>query len=432
MRAVITNFGTTGDVMPFLALAVELRRHKHEVVLALPPHYKAWVESYDLEFFSTGAEFQQATYELNRYLMAELDMQVSFEQMTALYASQVEALPQLFHDLCDACYKADVIICGTLPPSGHAISAKLGIPFVSVQIYHFGGKRLPSGITPFINPLLTQLGFGSLHDGSRLDSCSPFLNLIAISRYVIPPPADLPDHHHITGYFFLDTKGTPDHELVEFIDGSSPLIVFSFGSMLHHDPKRVTDIFLESIRRIGCRAIIQHGSSNLAIGDLPSNIRAVGFVPHNWLFSRAACVVHHGGAGTTAATLRLGVPSVVVPHLFDQPIWAQLIHELGCSEPPIAYSQLTVERLTSAINTTITTSGYHRTTSSLSKKINTEMGVQKARQLIEDLVYKKKLYYQNEGMYDRQSIEITGKIEESTLKRKHYQYKMRARKRFIN
>jgi sterol 3beta-glucosyltransferase len=209
-----------------------------------------------------------------------------------------------------------------------------------------------------------------------------------MSRHVCPPPSHWPPHYHMTGFFFLDEEWQPDPALAEFLAAGEPPVVVTFGSMTHSDPNTLTDLILEAIRRVGCRAIIQQGWSGLAQHPLPSNVYAASYVPHGWLFSHATCIVHHGGAGTSGAAFRAGVPSVFVPHTFDQPVWADLAHSLGYCVPPIPYLELSADRLSAAITATLTTPRYQQVATELSEKIRAEQGVRRARLLIEQLVRK--------------------------------------------
>ncbi|HYO58871.1 glycosyltransferase [Archangium sp.] len=114
---------------------------------------------------------------------------------------------------------------------------------------------------------------------------------------------------------------------------------------MHHDAEALTGLILEALRELGGRAIIQRGWAGLARHALPEGVLAVDFVPHSWLFPRAACVVHHGGAGTTAAAFRAGVPAVIVPHTLEQPLWAEFSRALGCTVSVIPFQQLSAASL---------------------------------------------------------------------------------------
>ncbi|MCI0485802.1 MAG: glycosyltransferase, partial [Blastocatellia bacterium] len=207
----------------------------------------------------------------------------------------------------------------------------------------------------------------------------------AVSRHVFPAPVDWPSHHHMTGYFFLDEEEwEPDKELAEFISGGDPPVVFTFGSTTYQSPETLTEIILDAVKRVGCRAIIQHGWSGLATRRLPPDVMAVGYVPHNWLFQRARCVVHHGGAGTVAASYRAGVPSIFITH--GPSFRAELARELGCVGAVVSYWELSAESLASALAATLSNPACREAARLLADKIRTERGVENACLQIEKLV----------------------------------------------
>src|SRR5678815_4085551 len=124
--------------------------------------------------------------------------------------------------------------------------------------------------------------------------------------------------------------------------------------MMGFDAKKTIEIILEAARGLDRRVVVQSGWAGLAAGDVPKNVHVASFVPHDWLFSRAACVVHHGGAGTTAAAMRAGVPQTIVWHLGDQPVWGKRVAQLGVGLAPRSHHDLdaawlrkTIERMTS-------------------------------------------------------------------------------------
>lgn len=429
MRAILTNFGTTGDFLPYLALAVELRRHGHQPVLAYPPYYAWLAERYGMEFISIGPDLQ--TIQSN-IIVAMHTMPDTVEEMCALFAPLALALPQMYHELRAACRDADVLISGPMQPASRMVHETTGIPFVSSQENHFGGGGTPAfqqATASLINPFRAQFGLRPLCHPVTHDANSPQLALYAMSRHISPPPIDWPAHYHMTGFFFLDDDAwQPDPELAAFMAAGEPPVVVTFGSMAHDDPGALTDLILEAIRRAGCRAVIQQGWSGLAQQKLPPNIYAVGYVPHTWLFPRAACIVHHGGPGTAAAAFRAGVPSVFVPHTFDQPVWAALAHDLGYAGPPIPYQELTAARLGAAITMTLATPRYYQLAAEISQKIWSEQGVQKARHSIEQLVYKIGLQ-REEAVAIPQDGDHAAKRDEKISRRRSYQHKQLSRRR---
>src|SRR5690606_34222943 len=115
------------------------------------------------------------------------------------------------------------------------------------------------------------------------------------------------------------------------------------------DPRALKGILIDALRRAGRRAVLVTGWAGLDTTDLPGTIHAVPEAPFSGLFDRVDAVVHHGGAGTTAAALRAGLPQVVVPSALDQPFWAQRLHALGVAPPPVPRTALTAERLVAAL-----------------------------------------------------------------------------------
>ena len=117
------------------------------------------------------------------------------------------------------------------------------------------------------------------------------------------------------------------------------------------DPIKLTKIVFEAIQKTGQRALVSKGWGNLGIDDVdvPDNILVIGSCPHDWLFRQVSCVIHHGGAGTTAAGLAFGRPTVIVPFFGDQQFWGSIIARAGAGPIPIPHKQLTVDKLSDAI-----------------------------------------------------------------------------------
>lgn len=142
------------------------------------------------------------------------------------------------------------------------------------------------------------------------------------------------------------------------------------------DQVRLTRIVFEAIKNAGQRAIVSKGWGNLGVdqADAPDNILIVGSVPHDWLFQQVSCVIHHGGAGTTAAGLSLGCPTIIVPFFGDQQFWGRIVARAGAGPVPIPYKQLTAEKLTEAIQSALGPSMKEKA-QEISQKMKSESGV---------------------------------------------------------
>lgn len=144
-------------------------------------------------------------------------------------------------------------------------------------------------------------------------------------------------------------------------------------------PEELTDIIFDAIQETGQRALISKGWSKIGSGrtDIPENIFLLDSSPHDWLFKHVSCVVHHGGAGTTAAGLLAGLPTVIVPFFGDQPFWGSIVARAGAGPQPIPFKRLTTERLASAINQALGSETKQKA-SSIGEQMRTENGAENA------------------------------------------------------
>jgi sterol 3beta-glucosyltransferase len=209
--------------------------------------------------------------------------------------------------------------------------------------------------------------------------------LLGYSPAVVPPAADWPPNVHTTGYWFLDDDQgwTPPARLLDFLAAGERPVAIGFGSMGGREREAWQRLLLEAVSRSGRRAVLLAGWAGLGGDKLPGNVLGLEAAPHVWLFPRMAAVVHHGGAGTTAAAFRAGVPQVVVPHLADQPFWGQRVERLGVGPRPIPRPVVTVDNLSSAIRTASTDLSMLRCALDLSERVKNEDGVSAAVTFLE-------------------------------------------------
>ncbi len=155
--------------------------------------------------------------------------------------------------------------------------------------------------------------------------------------------------------------------------------------MPSRDPQKTYDLITDALRQAGQRGIIASGWGG-QVSTQSESIHVLDHAPHDWLFPRVAAVVHHGGAGTTAAGLRAGKPTLVIPHLADQPYWGRRVHELGVGAKPIKRQKLTVEALADGIRQITDDAEMQRKAADLGAQIRSEDGVGNAVKLIEQLI----------------------------------------------
>ncbi|MFJ5588946.1 glycosyltransferase [Streptomyces noursei] len=194
------------------------------------------------------------------------------------------------------------------------------------------------------------------------------------SPLVVPRPADWPSQVEVAGYWWPARPHgwRPPAELVDFLQAGPPPVFIGFGSMAPGQGERLGELVMAAVARTGMRAVVQAAWAGLgAVGD---DILAIGDLPHDWLFPRTAAVVHHAGAGTTAAGLRAGVPAVPVPVMADQPFWAARLHQLGVAARPLPFHELTAEALGAAITACVTEPALRQRAAELARRIAAEDG----------------------------------------------------------
>jgi UDP:flavonoid glycosyltransferase YjiC (YdhE family) len=204
--------------------------------------------------------------------------------------------------------------------------------------------------------------------------------LYGFSHSVVPRPTDWGPEVAVTGYWFLDRQAnwSPPRELADFLASGPPPICVGFGSMPSSDPEQMTELFTRALERAGQRGILLTGWGGLAKAKLPETVLALEAAPHDWLFPRVAAVVHHGGAGTTAAALRAGAPALVIPFIADQRFWGQRITALGAGLGPIPQRKLNVEKLAVVLRALVENPSFRARARDVASTLAREDGVARA------------------------------------------------------
>jgi UDP:flavonoid glycosyltransferase YjiC (YdhE family) len=206
---------------------------------------------------------------------------------------------------------------------------------------------------------------------------APILN--GWSPRVLPHPPDWGSHLPVTGYWFLDhpEDWTPPDGLQDFLDSGPPPVSVGFGSMGGARSEELATSVLRALAKTGDRAVLVTSWGGLGNADLPDTVFKANEVPYDWLFPRVRAAVHHGGAGTTAASLRAGAPTVVVPFFTDQSFWGARVASLGVGAHPIPQAKLSADRLAAALEET-RGAGMRERARVLGEKIRAEDGVARA------------------------------------------------------
>ena len=225
----------------------------------------------------------------------------------------------------------------------------------------------------------------SLGLASRGRPLAPARTLYCYSPSLVPTPADWPPSAVATGYWIRENgSGEPaDPVLESFVGAGTTPIYVGFGSSVGPDPGRLGAAVVEAVREAGVRAVIATGWGGLGDVEGGDETMVIERAPHRWLFPRVAAVVHHGGAGTTAAGLLAGRPTVVCPFQGDQHFWGAAVHRAGAGPEPLPVKNLRAAKLAAAIRTALDDPGIRDRASDLAGRIGREDGPGRASEQVE-------------------------------------------------
>ncbi len=418
MRIAIIATGSRGDVQPYIALGKGLQSAGHEIRLLTHQNFEALARAQGLEPWILRGDVQQVAQ--SEAMQACLESGNFLGIMAQMAKEAEQAAVQLAEEALEVCRGMDLLLGGMGGLyTGLALCEKLDLPFLQAYLLPFTPTRqfptlladgLPFRLPPGFNRLSHHLtrqvfwqGFRRADRRSRRQVLglppAPFLGpyrsphlrgmpvLYGFSPAVIRPPADWGDDTHVTGYWSLEPEDgwEPDPGLGSFLEAGPPPVYIGFGSMGNRDPRATAELVLKALEMAGQRAVLSSGWGGLEAGALPDTVFPVGSVPHHWLFPRMAAVVHHGGAGTTAAGLQAGVPSIVVPFFGDQPFWGRRVRDLGVGPEPIPRRALRAEPLVQAIGEAVSDPQMRQRAAELGAQIRAEDGIGRAAAVLERL-----------------------------------------------
>jgi sterol 3beta-glucosyltransferase len=408
MRVLIATTGSDGDVRPLFPLATELRARGHQVLFAAPDHFAPSAAEQHVPFRAIGPHWDEAEVEATfARVLAESN---PVKQLAILIDEIAPRQRETVPDLLELAPEHDVVVHPFILVAAAAAARARHVPHVSVQYTpnQRTQNRGPAGgdFGPFLNGLqwslaawmlrrITDAPLNTIVEAAGLAPwrnvlgeaiVSPLLDLVAVSPSVVTHDPAWAKSTHVTGFFFHDDTGfVPDPALAAFVEGERPVVI-GFGSMHGFDAATTTRILLEAVRDLPRKVVLQAGWAGLGSTALPSNVHLAKFVPHSWLFPRAACVVHHGGAGTTASALRAGVPQTIVWHVGDQPAWARRTKDCGVSPGSVFHRKLGARWLRQAIDRMLSDQAMQAAASGLGEAVRQENGVTTAADLIERAV----------------------------------------------
>src|SRR5258706_3849485 len=370
MRILLAAYGTRGDVQPMVAIGRRLRADGHEVVLGAAPGFAAWVRGHGLEFRTIGADIEALIHGFG----PELTLRPA--RLTGrLLQSLREETELSFGQTLEAARDADLIVAG-IHPAAASVAEVLEVPMrpllfcpQMIRSAHHPPPglpwfRLPGPANRLLWWAMSRLLHGAmgtaLNRHRRRHGLVPVADMLSHlvgARPIVCSdallgglPPDAPPGVEQIGSLALPADGALDPALERFLDRGEPPVCIGFGSMPDGDPRRTTRLLFEALERCGRRGVVLSGWARLGDEQVPPGVFVTPRAPHAALLPRVAALVHHGGAGTTAAAARAGLPQVVVPFFVDQIYWAREVHRRGLGSRPIPRPRLTAERLADAID----------------------------------------------------------------------------------
>jgi sterol 3beta-glucosyltransferase len=417
VRVLIAAVGSRGDVAPMTGLGTRLRGAGHDVSVASYGMFEGLITACGLGFrlMPGDPEAIGASQQGQRWQEGGTGAEsgIRFVRLIADNLREVNAaLLQAAQQDTDM-----LLLAGMTWFGGYRIAQWLGLPSIglALQPTHPTSQFLPSGITT-----RSLGGWGNRVAGraaaiagaSALDKPSkrlwareglsglsvrqlyrrqeatrwPFL--YGYSPSAVPRPTDWRAGIEVAGYWWPEHPAgwaAPD-ELGRFLAAGPPPVYIGFGSRNPADAAKLTAMVSAARRQAGVRLVIQAGWASLGTGlAADDDVIVIGEAPHDWLFPQMSAVVHHAGAGTTAAGLRAGMPTVSVPVITDQPFWASRVTALGAGPAAVPYKSLTAESLAAAISDAVSRDSYRSRAQEIAKQLAGEDGTRAVIQAVDRL-----------------------------------------------
>ncbi len=356
MRILFAPYGTRGDVQPLIPLAMALRARGYQIRFVVPANSVAWVSGLGFSCESNGVDVEAEVRAIESDVWA---MRRHVRRMGD------EIMPRLFDSVSRAAADTELLVSSGVPLVAPSVAESRGIPNVYAM---FCPAALPNRESPppvferqtlprWVNRTLWRM-LGPVGDlvlrtpinrgRARLGlppTPSPMAALMGVPILVAADPdlaplaAGAPATARQTGPWIFRDPSVLEPRVEAFLREGPPPVYVGFGSMVARKSLGLAQLVIQAARSVGCRLIVAGGWASLDVGLAGlDGVLAIPEAPHDQLFSRVAAAVHHGGAGTTTAAARAGIPQVIVPHILDQFYWARRVEllELGPEALPVA------------------------------------------------------------------------------------------------
>lgn len=354
MKFALAINGTRGDVEPCTALGRELARRGHEVRLAVPPNLIGLAEAAGLDAVSYGPDTQALLNDEDN-LHEFWKPQTSIKLVREGIADLRQAWADMAATLRSLASGVDLVLTGMIH---QGIAANIAEYYdIRLATMHFMPARVNGQLLPILPARLNRALVSALwwvqwritkspEDAQRRELGLPKATASSSSRILgrraleiqahdelcfpglVTEWAQWADRRPFVGALTLELPTDYDDEVLSWIAAGTPPIYFGFGSMPVDSPADTIDMISAACAELGERALICTGQNDISTFVSADHVKLVPGVSHAAVFPACRAVVHHGGAGTTAAGMRAGIPTLILWIWIEQPIWLAQIKRL--------------------------------------------------------------------------------------------------------
>lgn len=374
-RIALLGFGTRGDLQPLLVVGDELRRRGHEVRITCNTNLVPWARRSGLDIIDTPPD-------CDRFLKSREGQGMLADGKVVAFATELAKLElavnaEIDRACAEACEGADLIVSTGLSFfRGAALAEATGLPhrlLCTMPLQRTGAyASLLGPVRRFRLPALNRLSYGLVydlwwrnfadaHNRSRATlGLAPIVSRPRIedidsvgvySQALMPDDGDRGAQHHVAGFTWLNAElrqrlgeNEPPADMMEWIEGGEPPIYFGFGSLPVGEPAAMLARIADICGRRGWRALVGAGTTAFDPKDVPEHVFLAPVFDHDRVLPKCRAAVHHGGAGTTAAALRAGLPSLIITSFADQPFWGWRVEQMGVGAT-FAVKKMSTKRL---------------------------------------------------------------------------------------
>ncbi|MDQ3088712.1 MAG: glycosyltransferase [Acidobacteriota bacterium] len=416
MKIVIAPYGSLGDLHPLLALAIELRRRGHEIVINTLEVYREKIDALGFEFRPLRPNLNPEDRELARQTM---DTRHGTEKLFREII--IPNVRPMYEDLTEAVQGADLLISGEVVFAAASVAEKTGIKWITTSLapgsfmsphdpivpptaqwlrhFRFLGATFHGGLLAVIRRMVEswfepyrkfrrEIGLSENHSPIFSGKYSDLLHLAMFSKVLGKPQPDWHSPTLQTGFCFYDGQqdlGKMPEGLTEFLETGDAPIVFTLGSAAVMDARDFFEESAKAAKILNRRAVLLYGVYNESPKGVDENIVGFDYAPYSQVFPKAACVVHQGGVGTTAQVLRAGVPHLIMPFSHDQPDNAARCERIGVART-ISREKYTAQTAAKQLRELLGDLSYKANAVEKSKIVKAEHGTEMACDAIEEVL----------------------------------------------